>query len=85
MLVSREGPFVLKNWFMQDTIQLSEEIAIRSPELYAILKEMPVLLFDKNHTDTYITDFENYLQMLKAEMRKSEDTNFKKNSDADWV
>ena len=53
---------------MQDTIQISAEIEIRSPELYAILKEMPVLLFDKNHTDTYITDFENYLQMLKSQL-----------------
>lgn len=38
---------------MQETIQLSAEIEIRFPELYAILKETPVLLFDKNHTDTY--------------------------------
>ena len=53
---------------MQDTIQISAEIEIRSPELYAILKEMPVLLFDKNHTDTYITDFENYLQILKSQL-----------------
>ena len=42
---------------MQETIQLSAEIEINSPELYAILKETPVLFFDKNRTDTYITDF----------------------------
>ncbi|HEY5771894.1 MAG TPA: hypothetical protein VIS75_04665 [Chitinophagaceae bacterium] len=53
---------------MQETIQLSAEIEINSPELYAILKETPVLLFDKNRTDTYITDFENYLQILKSQL-----------------
>lgn len=68
---------------MQDTIQLSEEIAIRSPELYAILKEMPVLLFDKNHTDTYITDFENYLQMLKLQLPNLGDAHPKNISVAD--
>ena len=68
---------------MHHTIQLSEEIEIRSPELYAILKEMPVLLFDKYHTETYITDFENYLQMLKRQLPKSDDTYSKKISETD--
>jgi len=68
---------------MQDTVQLSAEIEIRSPELYAILKEMPVLLFDKNHTETYITDFENYLQMLKVQLPNLADAHPKKNSQAD--
>ena len=63
---------------MQETVQLSSEIEIRSPELYAMLKEMPVLLFDKNHTDTYITDFENYLQMLKAQLPNLGDAHQKK-------
>jgi len=67
---------------MQDTIQLSAEIEIRSPELYAILKEMPVLLFNKNHTDTYITDFENYLQMLKVRLPNG-DAHPEKISEAD--
>ena len=70
---------------MQDTIQISAEMEINSPELYAILKETPMLLFDKNHTDTYITDFDNYLQMLKAQLPKSDDTCSKKISEADWV
>jgi len=68
---------------MQETIQLSAEIEIRSPELYAILKEMPVLLFDKNHTDTYITDFENYLQMLKVQLPNLGDAHPEKVSEAD--
>lgn len=68
---------------MQETIQLSEEIEIRSPELYAILKEMPVLLFDKNRTDTYITDFENYLQMLKVHLPNLGDAHPENISDTD--
>jgi len=68
---------------MQHTIQLSEEIEIRSPELYAILKEMPVLLFDKNHTETYITDFENYLQMLKGQLPNYGDVHSIENSETD--
>ena len=68
---------------MQETIQLSAEIEIRSPELYAILKEMPVLLFDKNHTDTYITDFENYLQMLKVQLPNFGDAHQTKISQTD--
>lgn len=68
---------------MQDTIQISAEIEIRSPELYAILKEMPVLIFDKNCTDTHITDFENYLKMLKAQLPNGKDSHPKNISEAD--
>ncbi len=68
---------------MQETIQLSAEIEINSPELYAILKETPVLLFDKNRTDTFITDFENYLQMLKAQLPNGRDSHPKNISEAD--
>jgi len=68
---------------MQETIQLSAEIEMNSPELYAILKETPVLLFDKNRTDTYITDFENYLRFLKAQLPNRGDAHPKKMSEAD--
>ena len=68
---------------MKDNIHQSSEIEIRSPELYAILKEMPVLLIDKNHTDTYITDFENYLKMLKIQLLNREDAHPEKISEAD--
>jgi len=63
---------------MQETIQRIEKIEIRSPKLYAILKEMPVLLLDKNLTDTYITDLENYLQMLKLQLPNFGDAHEKK-------
>jgi len=68
---------------MQETIKQCAEIEINSPELYAILKETPVLLFDKNRTDTYITDFENYLQMLKVQLPNCGDAHPKKISETD--
>ena len=68
---------------MQETIQLSAQLEINSPALFEIIKKTPVLLFDKNRTDTYITDFEKYLEILKMQLLNRRDTDAEKTSEAD--
>ena len=59
---------------IQEAIQLSVEMGTRYPELYKFLDETPLLLSNMHHVEIGNSDFEKYIQTLKAQLLNHIDT-----------
>jgi hypothetical protein len=58
-----------KNQLMQEAILLTSEMRTSYPELYKFLDETTLFLSNKNGNQISTSDFEKYLQTLKAQLR----------------
>ena len=63
-----------KNQLMQQAIQLTSEMGANYPELYTFLDETPLFLSTKSGNQIFTSDFEKYLETLKAQLRNHIDT-----------